>query len=103
LAKAEISSGQCRFTTTVEATRSGRSVQLKISSTCEAVQRLAEALTEVDPFREVSYRGEGPLILELARKHLKHPACPVPCGMIKTVEVAAGMGLPVDAAIKLQK
>jgi len=103
LARVEISSGQCRIITTVEATRNGRRVQLQINSPCEAVQRLAEALKEVDPSREISFRGEGPLILELARQYLKHPACPVPCGLIKAVELASGLGLPVDATIKLEK
>jgi hypothetical protein len=104
LAKATIGGGQCGFTTTVEAVAEGRrSVVLTIHSGCDAVRKLAEELKQVDPFREMTYRGEGPLTLELARKHLKHGACPVPAGIIKTVELASGMGLPVDVVIKLEK
>jgi hypothetical protein len=67
------------------------------------VKRLAEQLTEVDPYREISYRGEGPVTLRLAAKHLMHPACPVPSGILKAIEVESGLALPKDASIKPKK
>ena len=67
------------------------------------MEQLAEALTEVDPYKEISYRGEGPVTLKLAAEHLVHPACPVPSGIIKAIEVAAGLALPKDASIKPSK
>jgi len=76
-------------------------VLLTIESECEAVQRLAAELTQVDPFQEGYFSGAGPLTLRLAAKHLRHTACPVPTGIIKAVEVAAGLALPADATIKL--
>ena len=76
-------------------------VLLTIESECEAVQRLAAELTQADPFREVTFSGAGPLTLQLAAKYLPHAACPVPVGIIKAVEVAAGLALPADATIKL--
>ena len=102
MARAEISSGVCGFTTVVEAAVDGEGrVLLTIESDCKAVQRLAEELQEVDALREISFRGNGPLTMELAAKHLRHAACPVPVGIVKTVEVAAGLALPVDVTIKL--
>lgn len=76
-------------------------VLLTIESDCEAVQALGEALSEVDPFQEISFRGEGPLTLQLAHQYLCHTACPVPAGIIKAVEVAAGLALPAPATIKV--
>ena len=67
------------------------------------MEQLAEALTEVDPYKEISYRGEGPVTLKLAAEHLVHPACPVPSGIIKAIEVEAGLALPKDASIKPSK
>ena len=67
------------------------------------MEQLAEALTEVDPYQEISYRGEGPVTLKLAAEHLVHPACPVPSGIIKAIEVEAGLALPKDASIKPSK
>lgn len=103
MAKAEIDSGVCGMTTTVVATAEGRSVRLEFESDCDYVKALADELTQVDPFREISYRGEGPLTLSLAPQYLVHPACPVPAGIIKAVEVASGLALPKAAHISPTK
>jgi hypothetical protein len=106
MAKAEIHSGICGFVTTVEATADAEErykVHLSISSSCKACQRLAQQLTEVDALREMTFRGEGPLTHELGAKYLTHAACPVTAGIIKAVEVAAGLALPKDATIKVSK
>ena len=85
----------------VEARMEDRHCTLSIKSECENIKNLSAELTVVNPFREISYRGEGPLTLKLAVKHCHHPACPVPAGIIKAVEVAAGLALPADATIKV--
>lgn len=106
MARAEINSGICGFITTVQARvddDNPRNVRLHIESDCKAVLRLAQELTEVDPFQEFTHRGEGPKTLQLAPKCLSHPACPVPAGIIKAIEVAAGLALPAEATIKISK
>jgi hypothetical protein len=104
MAKAEIHSGICGFTTRVEARMNGTSeVQLEIESDCKAISRLAGDLTEADPFREFTYRGEGPLTLQKAAQYCSHAACPVPVGIIKAIEIEAGLALPADVSIKLSK
>ena len=103
MAKAHIISGKCGYSTDVEATTidgdDGERVRLVIISDCKSCQRHALALTEVDPYREISYRGEGPLVLQTAAKILPHPACPVPSGIIKVIEVASHLALPTNASI----
>ena len=103
MASAEIESGICGFCTTVKTTSEGRKVRVEFETECGYVEQLAEALTEVDPYKEISYRGEGPVTLRLAAEHLVHPACPVPSGIIKAIEVEAGLALPKDASIKPSK
>jgi hypothetical protein len=103
LAKAEITSGICGFSATVETRMAGRKCLVSIDSDCDAIQRLGQALVEVDPFQEISFRGEGPRTLELGAEHCYHPACPVPVGIIKAIEIEAGLALPADATIKLSK
>jgi hypothetical protein len=103
LATAEIKSGICGFSAAVKAQMDGSKVRLSIESDCKAIQNLAEELTEVDPFQEITFRGGGPRSLELGAKHCYHTACPVPVGIIKAVEIEAGLALPKDAAIKLSK
>jgi hypothetical protein len=104
VAKAEICSGVCGFNTTVEARKdaSGQ-IQLDIESECKAINRLAAELTEADPYREFTYKGEGPLTFEVAAEHCSHAACPVPVGIIKAIEIEAGLALPADVSIKLSK
>jgi hypothetical protein len=103
LAKAEITSGICGFTAVVETRMDGRACIVSVESDCDAIQRLGEELTDVDPFQEITFRKEGPKALRLGAKHCYHPACPVPVGIIKAVEVEAGLALPADAVIKLSK
>lgn len=101
MASSTIDSGVCGFCTTVRATqRDMQCVTLEFESDCDYVQNPADELTEVDPYAEISYRGEGPKTLRLASQHLVHPACPVPSGIIKAVEVEAQLAVAKDASIK---
>jgi hypothetical protein len=104
MARVEVFSGVCGYSTAIEAIADdNRHVLLSIHSDCEAVQELGAALREVDPFQEITFCGEGPLTLRLARQILPHTGCPVPAGIIKAVEVAGGLALPADATIKVSK
>ncbi|MFN8596054.1 MAG: hypothetical protein U0559_07710 [Anaerolineae bacterium] len=103
MAKAEIFSGVCGFTTTVEATMDGKVCNLSITSDCAAIRKLGEELTQVNPFREISTRRAMPQTLEMGAKYCTHAACPVPVGIIKAVEVEAKLALPKDVTIKLYK
>lgn len=100
--RTEIAGGICGFTTTVDAQMEGDDCVLAIASGCAGIMRMAAELPRVDPMREITYRGEGPLILEVAARHCRHTACPVPSGIIKAVEVAAGLALPKDASVRFQ-
>ncbi len=101
MAKAEIHPGNCGFTTIVEATMEGKVCKISITSECKAIQRLAQELTEVNPFQEISFRREMPATLQAGAKYCSHTACPVPVGIIKAVEVAARLALPGEATIKI--
>jgi hypothetical protein len=103
MAKAEIFSGNCGFTTKVEASMDGEVCNLNIASGCSAIQRMAEELTQVEPYQEISFRRSMPQIYEMGIKHCTHAACPVPSGIIKAVEIEAGLALPTDVTIKLEK
>ena len=105
MAKAIIDAGICGEETIVEASKleeNGYDISRKIESSCPFVQNLAEELTEVNAFNQISFRRGMPEILEKGSEHCTHAACPVPVGIIKTVEVSAGLALPKDASIKLE-
>lgn len=105
MAKAEINPGICGFRTTVSAQKNGNgTIHLQVQSDCKAVCRLAEQIQDVDPYKEAFWRRKMPTgIYELAPQCLSHPACPVPSGIIKAIEVEAGLALPADVSIKLFK
>ncbi len=103
MAKAEVHAGVCGFTTIVETTLEGDVCKVAIQSECTAIQRLAQALTEVNPYQEISYRRKMPLTLEMAAKFCTHTACPVPVGIIKAVEVESNLALPADVTIKVSR
>ena len=103
MAKAEIAAGICGFHASVEARTDGDVVKLAIQSDCPAIQKLAAELTQVNPYKEISARRAVPSVLQMGLKHCTHAACPVPVGIIKAVEVEAGLALPQDAVIKVSK
>ncbi len=103
MATTEIRAGICGFTTVVHAEMDGDECVLTINSDCPGIQALGGELTRVDPMREISWRGRPPQVMEAAPKHCSHAACPVPSGIIKAIEVAAGLALPADATITVRR
>jgi hypothetical protein len=107
LATVVITAGVCGFTTRVQTSKDGEKidgpVNVAVDSDCPHVAKLAEELTTVAPFREISFRGEGPLTLALGAKYCAHPACPVPAGIVKAIEVEAGLALPADVHMTIAR
>jgi hypothetical protein len=104
MAKAEIFAGACGFNTLVQATKNGsRNVHLNIESQCSAIQKMAAELSEVDPMQHITARRQVPPVLQAGLKYCTHAACPVPVGIIKALEVEAGLNLPVDVTIKVSQ
>lgn len=104
MAKSRIEAGICGFTTKVEAQADDSyNVQLKIESDCKHIQKLADDLDEVNALGEISFRRSSPTILEKGAQYCTHASCPVPVGIIKTVEVAAGLALPQIVKIEVEQ
>ncbi len=98
-----VMSGICGMITEIRATSQDPSgiVNLDINTRCDSIKALAEDLKVVNPLEEISFKGKGPKTLQMAAKHCKHTACPVPSGIIKAIEVASGLALPKDAHIEV--
>ena len=79
-------------------------VALKIESSCPHILKIAEEIPEVNAMNEISSRrGKSvPAIIDAGLRLCAHTACPVPAGMIKAVEVAAGLALPKNATIEVE-
>jgi hypothetical protein len=103
MATTTITSGICGFTTRVHAEEDADyRCRITIETDCPNMEALRAGLSEVSALRELSWKGDGPLVYELARRHLPHASCPVPSGVIKAVEVACKLALPADAVIKVE-
>jgi len=103
MAHADIIAGNCGFSAQVETTMDGSTCKIHITSECKAIQRMAQELTEVDPYKEISFKRAMPKTHEMGVKYCIHAACPVPVGIIKAIEIEAGLALPTDVSIKLSK
>jgi hypothetical protein len=99
-----IKSGICGFTINATAEcEEADHVVLKIESDCPNYRKVAEVLHEVDAFHELfgeRYEGE---IWKVCARHSPHASCPVPTGLLKLVEVAAGLALPQTVSVEIRR
>lgn len=87
-----VQAGQCGQETTIAARRvAPTKVAFEITSTCERIQTLAEALGEVDVAAEVTRPLAQTHVYTLATEHVCRNSCIVPAAMLKAMEVAAGL------------
>ncbi len=103
MAQADIFAGNCGYSSQVNTTMDGSVCKINITSECAAIRRMGEELTEVDPYKEISFKRTMPKTHEMGVKFCTHAACPVPVGVIKAIEIEAGLALPTDVSIKLSK
>lgn len=102
-AKADLFAGNLCYSTLVEASANGNTCDHYISSDCGAIQRMTDELTAVDPFEEISTRRGLLKIPEMGAVFCTHTSCPVPVGIVKAVEISAGLALLTDVSIRLSK
>ncbi len=108
MACARIYSGICGFTTKVIAASEDRQhVTLKVTSGCPDVIKIAKKLNaqSFDAYTEIGPCAQPGSIYETGMMAicgaLPHVACPVPSGICKAMEIAAGLALPRDCHIKV--
>jgi hypothetical protein len=100
----EIDAGVCGHRATVRATRiEGYKVRVAIDSDCPHVAKIATEVDEVDALQQIGLRNGLPPALESAYRNCIHAACPVPSGLIKAIEVAAGLALPRDVRMCISR
>ena len=102
MASAVIRSGICGFTVRASAhCEDGAHVALKIESDCPNYQKVAEQLHEIDAFQELFGDRFAGTIWKVCAQHSPHASCPVPVGLLKLVEVAAGLALPQTVSMEI--
>ena len=103
--QARVQGGVCGLETVIVANSDdGMNVRLRIESDCPKVQELAGELPEIDAFEQIlrkPFVETTPALL--AAKHKLHVSCLVPVSIVKAVEVAAGLALPVTCEVSLTR
>jgi hypothetical protein len=102
--KVTVDAGVCRMITVIDAVANEETgmVDLKIQSDCPNVLRMSWSVKSVCPYSEIEGAMNETEAYKLASEAIPHTACPVPCGMIKAIEVAGGLGLKRDVSIKVE-
>ncbi|MEI7616101.1 MAG: hypothetical protein WCJ54_05240 [Actinomycetota bacterium] len=104
MSKVEIDAGACGFKVEIEAVTEDRQhIKLDIKTDCPNFPAFIEVIKEVDAFEEIEPDSKNGKILNLWPQYLHCSACPAPSGIIKAVEVAAGLALPKDVSIKVSR
>ncbi len=104
MAKVHVNPGVCGLETTIIAISDDeQNVVLTVETACPYIQAMSAEIPEVDGYQEAFGKfGDGE-IYKAANLHCKHPACPVPSGFIKAVEVACGLALPRNVVMTIDK
>ncbi|UWG98416.1 hypothetical protein LPY66_06315 [Dehalobacter sp. DCM] len=105
-----IQCGVCGFTLNVEAKKDiseadsrSKIIKLKITSDCPNFKKMADELTEVDAYKEMFNKLHTGKVYEIFAKYSPHPSCPGVSGILKTVEVEAGLALVQTASMSISK
>ncbi len=99
MTKLIIHSGACGYTVTVKAEKSnGGKICLSLDTECEMVKKMLADIAILDQYAPLAGFSVNP-VYQSAAKHLKHYACLVPSGILKAIEIEAGLNIPKDATI----
>ncbi len=99
MTKVRVFSGTCGFSTEVIVEkREEKRINIKITSECEMVMAMRDEVSSLDMMSVFTGFMDNP-VYRSASRHLKHVTCPVPCSILKAVEVERGLALPKDVSI----
>jgi hypothetical protein len=100
LVKAKVLAGACGFTSVVRVQKIEKmKVMVEIISACQDLRMLNQEMECIDCSHGVFGKMNESLIYVIASRKLKHPDCPVPCAIIKAIQVELGGAIPKDVVI----
>jgi len=96
MTRLEIDPGACGLPTVVSVNSRGRRVYgVTVESECEMIRKLGSSIPELAMMDAFTRLLENP-VYRAGATCLKHVSCPVPAGILKALEVEAGLAVPKD-------
>ncbi len=94
-----VNSGACGYSVTirVEKNADGK-MSVSVDTDCEMIRKMSEDIRVLERFAPLTGLMSSP-VYRSASKHIKHVACVVPSGILKALEVEAGLNVAKDASI----
>ncbi|MGQ9696954.1 MAG: DUF6951 family protein [Armatimonadota bacterium] len=98
MAQARIMPGICGLETVVQVCMTDSdTAEIQTATACDLVRSALEDLRSVTAVEAIS----SDCVAAACRRAGMHPACPVPCAVVKAIEVAAGLALPGSVRIDI--
>ena len=99
-----VKAGICGFVSEIKVETEDMEIsKIAIDTDCAYIKGMEKELQDIDGVVEIFEKFNTSKVYEVASRHCKHLACPVPCGIIKGIEAACGLALPKDVEMKIQK
>jgi len=104
LTKVKVFAGACGFTSVIQVQSGGQTtVKVRIISACTMLRSMNKDIAELDWKKGIFDKITESVIYRSAGEHIKHTDCPVPCAIIKAIQVEIGAAVPKDVKIRIQK
>ena len=100
-----VEAGICGFVTTINTSlEDGQQVRIAYDSDCPNVLKAKEELqTTVDAYQELFKKPHEARIYQILSHHLPHGTCPLYSAFMKAIELEAGLALPRDVHMSIEK
>lgn len=104
MTKVKVFAGACGFTSVIQV-QSGEqnTVKVRIISACTMLRSMNKDIVELDWKKGIFDKITESVIYRSAGEHIIHTDCPVPCAIIKAIQVEIGAAVPKDVEIRIQK
>ncbi len=103
MTKVIVNSGICGFSVTITAEKDkDKNIRVSLDTECEMIKEMEKDIPTLN-IRSVFANHLNNPVYRSASVHVKHSACPVMSGILKAVEVEAGLALPKDVSIVFRK
>lgn len=104
MTKVTIDPGICGFPIIIHASSEDmQNVKIEMTTGCPNLKEATKEIGEFDAFKELFTKAEKSNVYAILSKYVPHPTCPVYSGILKAIEAEAGLALPKDCHIKIER